>query len=53
LDADAVRLAVVAHVRHAETNYDQLLSLGYERRDARAEVAGQVARVLMQWSGNA
>jgi hypothetical protein len=51
LDAEAVRLAVMAHVRHAETNYDQLLSQGYERWGARAEVEGQVARVLAQWTG--
>jgi hypothetical protein len=53
LDAEAVRLAVIAHVRHAETNYDQLLSQGYERRNARAEVEGEVARVLARWAGNA
>ena len=51
LDAEAVRLAVIAHVRHAETTYDQLLSQGYERRDARGEVEGQVARVLARWAG--
>jgi hypothetical protein len=53
LDAEAVRLAVVAHVRHAETNYDQLLSQGYDRGDARVEVEEQVARVLGRWAGNA
>jgi hypothetical protein len=51
LDAEAVRLAVIAHVRHAETTYDQLLSQGYERRDARGEVEVQVARVLARWAG--
>ena len=51
LDAEAVRLAVIAHVRHAETTYDQLLSQGYDRRDARGEVEGQVARVLARWAG--
>ena len=51
LDAEAVRLAVIAHVRHAETNYDQLLSQGYERGDARGEVEGQVERVLARWAG--
>ena len=51
LDAEAVRLAVIAHVRHAETGYDQLLSQGDERRDARGEVEGQVARVLARWAG--
>jgi hypothetical protein len=49
-DADAVRLAVIAHVRHAETTYDELLSQGYERWLARAEVEGQVARVLARWA---
>ena len=51
LDAEAVRLAVIAHVRHAETNYDRLLSQGYERWDARAEAEGQVTRVLARWEG--
>ncbi len=51
LDAEAVRLAVVAHVRHAETTYDELLSQGYERWLARDEVEGQVARVLARWAG--
>ena len=50
LDAEAVRLAAIAHVRHAETSYDQLLSQGYERGDARAEVENQVARVLARWA---
>lgn len=50
LDAEAVRLAVNAHVRHAETNYDELLSQGCERWLARAEVEGQVARVLARWA---
>ena len=49
-DADAVCLAVIAHVRHAETTYDELLSQGYERWLARAEVEGQVARVLARWA---
>lgn len=51
LDAEAVQLAVVAHVRHAETNYDALLGQGCERWLARAEVEDQVARVLARWAG--
>src|SRR5262249_50106604 len=31
LDEEAVQLAVVAHVRHDETNYDELLARGLER----------------------
>lgn len=49
LDESAVRLAVIAHVRHAETDYDELLMHGYDRWDARAQVEGDVARVLDQW----
>ncbi|MFW6042556.1 MAG: DUF2293 domain-containing protein, partial [Chloroflexota bacterium] len=39
LDQDAVRMAVVAHIRHAETEYDRLLARGCERWDARGLVA--------------
>lgn len=49
LDEEAVRLAVIAHVRHAETRYDDLLARGCEQREARAEVEGAVRGVLRQW----
>ena len=49
LDEDAVRLAVVAHIRHAETNYDTLLAEGYDRQDARMEVRKEVDRTVNQW----
>jgi hypothetical protein len=49
LDAAAVRLAVIAHIRHAETQYDELLANGYERWAARDQVEGTVARVLAEW----
>jgi len=48
-DEQAIRLAVVAHVRHAETPYDRLLASGYDRRNARAEVEGAVVGVLDLW----
>lgn len=48
----AIRMAVVAHVRHVETNYDELLGAGYERFDARDLVADQVDRVLHRWSAD-
>jgi hypothetical protein len=49
LDEDAVRLAVIAHVRHRETNYDEFLARGYERSEARAEVEEDVHRILEMW----
>jgi hypothetical protein len=51
LDEEAVRLAVIAHIRHAETKYDELLSKGYDRREARDEVEEDVLRVLKRWEG--
>jgi hypothetical protein len=49
LDEEAVRLAVTAHVRHAETNYDDLLLRGIERRDAREKVYSKVSQILDRW----
>jgi hypothetical protein len=49
LDDEAVRMAVVAHVRHAETDYDNLLTQGLDRVDARREVRERVERVLHAW----
>jgi len=49
LHETAVRLAVTAHIRHQETNYDQLLAIGYDRDDARTFVFNKVQAVLFQW----
>ena len=49
LDEHAVRLAVTAHVRHTETDYDDLLSGMHERSDARAIVRQAVNEVLHIW----
>ncbi len=48
-DAEAVRLAVIAHVRHTHSRYDELLGRSVDRRDARAEVEDEVRAVLAQW----
>jgi hypothetical protein len=49
LDEEAVRLAVVAHIRHRETNYDELLGRGWDRSDARSAVAERIDEVLSRW----
>jgi hypothetical protein len=49
MDEAAVRLAVIAHVRHWETVYDDLLAKGRERSEARATVEEAVCRVLQNW----
>ena len=49
LDEQAVRLAVIAHIRHTETDYDALLESSLERRQARAQVEGTVLWILARW----
>ena len=49
LEEEALALAVVAHIRHRHTNYDELLMSGYERSEARAEIDDEVDRVLDRW----
>ena len=51
LDADAVELAVRAHVRHVHTPYDRLLASGLWRSDARERVSRAVEKVLNRWRG--
>ena len=49
LDEEAVRLAVIAHIRHRETDYDQLLAKGWFRVEARAHVRGRVDHISESW----
>ena len=49
LDRDAVRLAVVASVRHVDTDYDSLLMSGVDRESARAQVHQRVDDVVNAW----
>jgi len=49
LDAEAVRLAVIAHIRHVETNYDELLADMVERSEARMMVRDAVSEILDKW----
>lgn len=42
----AVWIATVAHVRHAHTQYDQLLDEGYDRDAARHFVVEEINQVL-------
>jgi len=51
LDWEAIYLAVVAHIRHRETLYDQLLADGWKRHAARDQVRDQVSDVLWLWQG--
>jgi len=50
LDEEAIRLAVIAHIRHEETDYDEQLSRGMDRHQARSEVRPRVQEVLARWT---
>ena len=50
LDAEAIALAVQAHIRHQYTEYDELLMKGYERLVARGAVRDKVDEVLERWT---
>ena len=49
LEEEVISLAVRAHIRHVETEYDKLLLRGFDRSAARAEVEDQIRNVLEQW----
>lgn len=51
LEPEALTLAVVASVRHADTAYDQLLMGGVARFEARQHVTADVEAVLDRWRG--
>jgi hypothetical protein len=48
-DETRVKLAVIAHIRHSLTNYDELLSQGHERFEAREAVNEKVFSILVIW----
>lgn len=48
---EAIRLAVIAHIRHTKTKYDELISRGYDRYDARSLVQPEVETIVEQWQG--
>jgi hypothetical protein len=49
LDANAIRLAVVASIRHQDTPYDRLLMDGTPREVARDRVYARIEKILDQW----
>ena len=48
-DSTAIRLAVIAHIRHKHTKYDRLLDRYGDRQLARREVRGQIEAMLDEW----
>jgi hypothetical protein len=48
-DPEAIRLAVLARIRHAHTRYDDLLAGGWFRDEARDEVRAEIDAVARRW----
>ena len=51
LDDAALRLAVIAHIRHSHTDYDSLLMTGCPRRMARQKIAPKIDGKVREWEG--
>jgi hypothetical protein len=49
LDPEAITLAVIAAIRHGDTDYDDLLMAGADRREARQRIRADVEQVLEEW----
>lgn len=49
LAPDAIRLAVIAHVRHTCTDYDELLNRRGDRQWARSQVQPRIESTLREW----
>lgn len=49
LPETAAWLSLVAYVRHALTDYDDLLAQGYDQDSARFFVAGEIEATLERW----
>ncbi len=52
LSERAVNLAVFAHIRHAETGYDDLLAGGRDRFEARGQVCPEVLAIQTRWQNS-
>ncbi len=50
LEDEAVRLAVIAHVRHLHTNYDTVIGASHDKRKSRSIVRGTIQEILDAWA---
>lgn len=49
-DGEMIDLAVEAHIRHKETNYDSQFNKGITKRTIRSNVKQDITKVLHKWS---
>lgn len=53
LDPQALRLAVIAHIRHGHTSYDEMLMKHGDRAHAREMVRSKIEKVIASWEQGA
>ena len=46
---EPIRLAVIAHIRHVHTDYDELLMQYADRHEARQRIHSFVSKILYDW----
>jgi hypothetical protein len=51
-DKKMVDLAVEAHIRHSETNYDLQFGKGKEKKEIRADVKFDIQKIMLKWKKN-
>ena len=49
LEEEPLRFAVIAHIRHEFTRYDELLMRGVDRQEARRQIGNQIEVLLERW----
>ena len=49
LEEKSITLAVIAHIRHSETNYDAVLAGGMDRYEAMKTIEAKIQLVLTGW----
>jgi len=50
-DAKMIDRAVEAHIRHAETNYDDQFGHGRRKKEIRSDVRFTIDRIMLRWKG--
>lgn len=48
-DPQMIDLAVEAHIRHTETNYDDQFGMGKGKKEIRSDLKGAIKRILISW----
>ena len=48
-DVSMIELAVIAHIRHVETNYDAQFGKGQGKKEIRANLNGTIKNILNSW----